>query len=240
MRIDKERKKSLTAFQKLIKVRFKCIHTLNRALTHRSYVNEANRKLKHNETLEYLGDSVLALGVNEYLFIQYPDFTEKQLARIKSVVVSRTTLTKIARSLNLGQYLLIGHGEEKSGGRDRQSILADAMESIIGAVYYDCGVQRALKFVRSYFVPEIELVLQGKHTKDYKSMLQEQVQKIYQERPYYRLIRQTGPDHQRIFEMTVIIHGHEYGSGSGSSKRNAEQEAAEAALHKFLHEKKHT
>ncbi|MFP4363417.1 MAG: ribonuclease III [Spirochaetia bacterium] len=227
--IDPERKKLLQLFEKNAEIRFRRLELLNLAFSHRSYANEDPATLENNEKLEFLGDSVLGLVVSEYLFRLLPDKNEGDLARIKSFVVSEDSLADIARNIKVNNFILIGKGEEYSGGRTKKAILADAMEAIIGAYYIDSGFKDAKKFILKYLVPEIEKVLEDKHKKDYKTLLQEYVQKHFKTYPKYNLEKKTGPDHNKTFWMKVQIKNNSYGPGSGKNKKEAEQNAAAIA-----------
>jgi ribonuclease III len=219
--------------QKIIRVKFKNKNLLHRALTHRSYVNESSGNIKDNERLEYLGDSVLGLVVNEYLFRQFEEYREGELAKIKSAVVSEVTLSKLARGIGLGQFIFMGKGEEHSGGRERSSILANTVEAIIGAIYLDTGLKASRKFILSLIREEIDNVNNLTYLRDPKTALQEYVQKKYRERPVYRVIEERGPDHQKEFTVSLIINGKEVVTGEGPSKRKAEMNAARASLKKI-------
>jgi ribonuclease III len=176
--------------------------------------------------LEFLGDSILGLVVSEYLFRILPDKTEGDLAKIKSFVVSEDSLALIAKEIKIDNFILIGKGEEYSGGRSKKALLADAMEAIIGAYYLDSGFKAAEKFILRYLVPEINKVLENKHKKDYKTLLQEYSQKKYKTYPRYVLVQKTGPDHNKTFWMEVKINELSFGPGQGKNKKEAEQNAA--------------
>jgi len=230
----KIRYKQLSILQNIIHVKFKEKTLLNRALIHRSYVNESSTdKIKDNERLEYLGDSVLGLIVNEYLFKRFEDYPEGDLAKIKSAVVSEATLAKVARDINLGTYLLMGKGEELSGGRDRSSILANSFEALIGAVYLDSGLRECRRFILSLLKKDIERIDRMTYLRDPKTTLQEYVQKRYKERPVYEVVEERGPDHKKEFIVRLLIKGNEVSKGVGSSKRKAEMLAAEQILKKI-------
>lgn len=224
-----ERKKLLKEFEKSSGVRFKNEALLNLAFSHRSYSNESTDHRENNERLEFLGDSVLGLVVSSYLFHVLADRPEGDLAKIKSFVVSEDILSSIARTLGIDQLLLIGKGEENSGGRTKKALLADALEAVIGAYYLDAGFLDAQTFVLKLLVPEINNVLEDKHKKDYKTLLQEFVQKTHKSYPRYVLVDKTGPDHDKTFFMEVQVNGVTLGSGSGKNKKEAEQEAAGVA-----------
>lgn len=210
-------------------MRFRNQGFLNLAFSHRSYSNECAEDIDNNEKLEFLGDSVLGLVVSDYLFRILPDKLEGDLARIKSFVVSEDSLEIIAKALKIDNYILIGKGEEYSGGRSKKALLADALEAIIGAYYLDSGFKQAKEFVLHHIVPEINKVLENKHKKDYKTLLQEYVQKNYKSYPKYSLVKKTGPDHNRIFWIEVVVKGRTYGPGQGKNKKEAEQNAAAIA-----------
>ncbi len=229
-RKKKSRYRQLDSLQKRIKVQFHNKSLLNRALTHRSFVNEASSPIKDNERLEYLGDSVLALVVNEYLFYRFEEYHEGDLAKIKSAVVSETTLAKVSAEINLGSYILLGRGEELSGGRVRDSILANTMEALIGAIYLDSGLKEAKKFVLALLKADIERIDRLSYLRDPKTTLQEIVQKKYKERPIYEVAEEKGPDHQKEFTVRLIINGNIAATGRGNSKRKAEMDAARKVL----------
>ena len=199
------------------------IDLLDRAFTHTSYANE-NRaaRVKHNERLEFLGDAVLDLIIGEYLFKTYPQMTEGELTKIKAATVCETSLASCSSKLNFGNYLLLGRGECTSGGRERASILADTFEAVIGALYVNTSYEVTAQFVLSH--------LQGYLGKDYKTMLQEYVQQEGEKQIVYTLLSESGPDHDKIFCMEVRIEGKAYGSGTGKSKKEAEQNAAQVTL----------
>lgn len=224
-----ERNQALSAFQKRAGIRFKDAGLLDLALHHRSYSNESSGERVNNERLEFLGDAVLGMAVAARLYECMADRPEGELAKTKSVVVSEDTLSGIARDLGVSEYLVLGKGEELSGGRQKKAILADAMEAIIGALYLDSGYRSAQEFVLGIVNPQISLVLQNRHHKDYKTLLQEFVQKNYKTVPKYSLSNRTGPDHDRTFWVTVTVQGESYGPESGKNKKEAEQAAAAVA-----------
>lgn len=228
----KIRYRQLVRLEKNLSLKFKNRSLLNRSLTHRSYINEAygKKSVSDNERLEYLGDSVLALVVNEYLFKIYPDYPEGQLAKIKSAVVSEPFLAKAARTINLGEYLLMGKGEESTGGKNRSSILANAFEALIGAIYLDLGFKASRKFILTYLKSDIERIDSLTYLRDPKTTLQEYVQKTYKTRPEYYVKLETGPDHEKHFTVELCINEKKVSTGNGSSKRKAEKDAAINAL----------
>ncbi len=223
---DAARKKELQLFEKHAGMRFRKIDFLNLAFSHRSYSNETVGNIDNNEKLEFLGDSVLGIVVSDYLFRIMPERPEGELARIKSFVVSEDSLAGIAKSIKVDNYILIGKGEEYSGGRTKKAILADCMEAIFGAYYLDSGFKTVQSFILKYLIPEINKVLENKHRKDYKTLLQELVQKKYKSYPRYNLVQKTGPDHDRTFWIEVKVKNDTYGPGKGKNKKEAEQKAA--------------
>lgn len=224
--MDPERKRELLVFQKHAKIRFRRLHLLNLAFSHRSFSNEQQIPLPNNEKLEFLGDSILGMVVSDYLYRNLPDMDEGDYARIKSFVVSEDSLSDIALRLKLDNFILIGKGEEYSGGRKKKAILADCMEAIIGAYYIDSGLKDVTPLILDNLVPEINKVLENKHKKDYKTLLQEHVQKTYKTYPKYSVVNKTGPDHNRVFTVEVQVDGRTYGPGKGKNKKEAEQNAA--------------
>tara|TARA_B100000614_G_scaffold261759_1_gene292445 strand:+ start:1116 stop:1964 length:849 start_codon:yes stop_codon:yes gene_type:complete len=232
--LDGARKKELQLFENQAGLRFRKLELLNQAFSHRSHANEMGDGVANNERLEFLGDSVLGLVVAEYLYQELSDRPEGDLARIKSYVVSEDSLAAIARSLRVDNFILIGKGEEHSGGRGKKAILADALEAIIGAYFLDSGFKPARKFILTYLVPEIHKVLEDRHRKDYKTLLQEYVQKRFKTYPRYTLQKRTGPDHDRTFWIEVEVAGSVFGPGEGKNKKEAEQAAAEVAWHAMV------
>ena len=227
--VSSKRRSSLRLFEKQAGIRFKRLDLLNLAFIHRSYANEYSQKIENNEKLEFLGDSVLGLITADYLFNILPDKNEGFLAKVKSFVVSEDSLDFLARSIHVDKYLLIGKGEENSGGRNKKAILADCMEAIIGAYYLDTGYREASKFVLQLLVPEITKVLEDRHKKDYKTLLQEYVQKRFHLYPKYSLLKKFGPDHDKTFLIEVSVNNKTFGPGEGKNKKEAEQNAAAEA-----------
>ena len=212
---------------------FRNISLLQNALTHSSYANERwHNSLLSNERLEFLGDSVLGMLVAEYLFRNFPNRPEGELTRMRADMVCEKTLAAAANRIGLGEHLLLGHGEEQGGGRSRDSILADAMESVIAACFLDGGIEAALKFVQQFILVEVPVT--KLHNVDYKTQLQELVQQKKNQVLSYALVGQSGPDHDKKFDVDVSLNGVVVGSGSGSSKKRAEQDAARAAIEKLF------
>ncbi|NLV91238.1 MAG: ribonuclease III [Firmicutes bacterium] len=203
------------------------------ALTHKSYTYENPETAEHNERLEFLGDAVVGLAVARYLYELLPDRPEGELASLRAAVVSAPALAKQAKGLQVGQLLRLGHGEEKTGGRERESLLANAFEALVGAIYLSLGNQRAQEFVLTQLAPEIERLLTGNPVIDPKSALQEVLQKFSTEVPTYEVYKETGPDHAKEFQVVVQWRGKILGHGRGRSKKLAQQAAAREALAKM-------
>jgi ribonuclease-3 len=226
--IDRERKKVLALFQKNAAIRFKSFKLLNLSFTHRSVANESRDK-HNNERLEFLGDAILGAVTASLLYDVLADKAEGELAKVKSVVVSEDVLSVIARELGIDSLLLLSRGEELTGGRGKNAILADALEALIGALYLDSGYKAAFTFVSRFMGPEIIRVIQNRHQRDYKSLLQELTLGRFKKYPVYHMVRHGGPDHARFFLMEVAVDGQTFGPGMGKNKKNAEQEAAKMA-----------
>ena len=209
--------------------RFQNIQLLQNALTHSSYANERwHNSLLSNERLEFLGDSVLGMLVAEYLYRTFPDRPEGELTRMRADMVCEKTLANVANSIGLGEHLLLGHGEEQSKGRTRNSILADAMESVIAACFLDGGMEAAEGIVKRFILTEVPV--KKMHNADYKTALQELVQQKKNQVLAYSLIGESGPDHDKQFVVAVSLNGKPVGQGTGTSKKRAEQMAAQAAI----------
>ena len=209
--------------------RFSNITLLQNALTHSSYANERwHDSLKSNERLEFLGDSVLGMVVAEYLYKNFPNRPEGELTRMRADMVCESSLAAVAVRLDLGRHLMLGHGEEQGGGRNRASTLADAVESIIAACFLDGGMGAAEGLIQRFILCNVPV---GKlHNADYKTALQELVQQKKNQVLSYALVGESGPDHDKEFFVEVSLNGHVIGKGSGSSKKRAEQAAAQAAI----------
>lgn len=217
--------------EKLIGYTFKDSHYLVRALTHSSYSNENKKeKLKNNERLEFLGDSVLGLTISEFLFSHYAQLEEGQLTKIRAKIVCEASLGEASRNLRLGEFMLFGRGEELTGGRERTSILSDAFEALIAAIFLDGGMECARKFVLNQLMGIIEDAVQGKLFVDYKTRLQEVIQVQKGNRIKYDIVNEEGPDHSKIFFTEVKLNDITIGIGSGHSKKESEQEAAKEGL----------
>ncbi|MCR5401684.1 MAG: ribonuclease III [Treponema sp.] len=233
MTILPERKKMLIDFQNRVGIIFKDINLLDLAFHHRSYSNESlEAKKLNNERLEFLGDSVLGLVTADFLYNDMKNNAEGDLAKIKAAAVSEKALSPIALKFKIDKLLVLGKGEEKSGGRTKAAILADCMEAIIGALYLDSGYEVAKKYVLSFIIPEVRK-LQETGGKDYKSLLQEVYQKKTKACPVYETLSISGPDHKRVFEVQVRLGNQVFGPEKASSKKEAEQLAAKKALLSF-------
>lgn len=216
---------------KIIK-KFKNKSLLKEAFTHRSYLNETREKLNSNERLEFLGDAVLELLVSEHLFHRFPNFPEGRLTNLRSAIVRAESLARVARKLNLGEKLLMSKGEEEGGGRKNLSLLANCFEALLGALYLDQGINRVKEFLQAtlfIYVPEI---IKKRIYQDFKSYLQEKVQEKTKISPIYKVLKEVGPDHQKIFTVGVYVKDKKMGQGRGKSKQEAEQEAAKEGLEK--------
>lgn len=217
----------MESLQNSIGYHFKNTALLSRALTHSSYANEYNLSAGDNERLEFLGDSVLGFITAEYLFSNHRDFPEGELTKLRAYAVCEKSLFAYAQEIELGKYLKLGKGEERTGGRERPSVLSDAFEAVIAAIYLDGGMDEAKKFVLRFVVPYVE----AKPTfKDYKTALQEVVQQNHGEALEYVLVSESGPDHNKRFEIEVHLNSNVLGRGVGGSKKKAEQNAAKEAL----------
>lgn len=220
----------LKQLQETLGLYFENETVLQQAFTHASYVNEHRGKsYKDNERLEFLGDAVLELTVSEYLYEKYPDRPEGELTKLRASIVCEPSLVGFAELLNFGDYVLLGKGEELTGGRTRPALLADVFEAFIGALYLDGGLAKVQQFLGRHLFPR--LPEQKKlMTVDYKTLLQEYAQQRNMGTPQYRIVSETGPAHDREFASVVSIHEQEYGQGKGRSKKEAEQQAAAYAL----------
>lgn len=232
--ISTERKRELSLFQKLANIKFRDLSLLNLAFCHRSYANESPTFVDNNERLEFLGDSVLGLVVADWLFNHLPNSDEGDFSRIKSFVVSEDSLALIAKKLRVDNFILIGKGEEFSGGRNKKALLADCMEAIFGAYYIDSGFKAAFELIQRLLVPEIRSVLDNKHRKDYKTMLQEYVQKLYKNYPRYEVVKKTGPEHDNTFYVKVHVQKRSFGPAPGNNKKEAEQAVAQIAYESLV------
>jgi len=219
--------------QQALNISFKDKSLLLQALSHSSYLNESqNFSLPSNERLEFIGDAVLGLVVAERLYSKFPESDEGWLTTMRAYLVCQDTLAEAASSLNLGDWFLMGRGEDASGGRKKPSNLASGLEALIGAIYLDRGLSQARKFIFKQIKPFLEKVEKGKVSVNYKALLQEFAQKEKMSLPVYRVVKVTGPDHDRRFTVEVMMDNKVLGVGTGKSKKAAEMEAAQLALAK--------
>jgi ribonuclease-3 len=224
-------KKDLAVLLQQLKVTFHDSCILMQALAHSSYVNENPGLTRgHNERLEFLGDAVLGLVIGEKLYRNFPEYSEGELTRLRAALVRRETLSRVAKSINLGNYIYLGKGEEANGGRAKSANLAGAMEAVIAAVYLDCGLTVTAALILRLFAVEIEAVISHSELVDYKSKLQALIQSKYHLTPVYSTTEVKGPDHEPQFTVEVIIDDKTLSKGSGRSKQIAETEAARLAL----------
>jgi len=204
------------------------------ALTHKSFFHENPDKADaYNERLEFLGDSVLGFVIVEYIFLSDYKLTESVMAKTKSYLVKESVLSEIAKAISLGKYLRLGKGEEVTGGRTKRSLLADAVEALLGAVYIDGGYEKARSLIIRLFKEKIDAIILSGEFHDFKTELQEKTQLLFSTIPEYKIIRQEGAEHKKLFTIEVYIEGERYGDGTGKSKKEAETLAAKEALQKF-------
>ncbi len=226
--------KELAILQKTLGIKFRDISLLKKSLVHRSFLNEnPGSESDSNERLEYLGDAVLGFVVADKLYRDFPDYDEGRMTRLRSALVRKETLTRIARSIDLGEYLFLGKGEDTSGGRNKSANLACALEAVIAAVYLDQGSKKTTKMIIRLLDEEWQKVVNKPAATDYKSRLQEVIQSREQRIPSYHITGTAGPDHQKTFNVEVRLGDRVLGSGSGKSKKEAETEAAREALQKL-------
>lgn len=202
---------------------------LTLAFVHRSFINENRMITHHNERLEFLGDAVLGMLISDYLYCHLPSTPEGQLSYLRSRLVEAISCVSYVQSLDIASYILLGKGERMNDGRGRESILADLFEAIIGAIYLDGGLEAAKKFLFHNFTPQIETILKTP-LRNWKALLQDYCQKKYQQTPVYNVLHASGPDHSKVFEISVLINQQELGRGTGASKKEAQQAAAADAL----------
>lgn len=224
---------TLDDLQSKIGIPFHDAKLLQQAFVHRSHLNESKEITQSNERLEFLGDAVLSFITSHYLYTTYPNFPEGTLTNIRSTLVKTKSLAIVATEIGLGQLLLLSRGEESSGGRTNESLLADGFEALLGAIYLDQGVDSATTFLLTYLLSKTDSIIQTKSYIDFKSLLQEIIQEKTKASPLYRVVKSEGPDHNKTFWIEVVTENEVVGVGSGKSKQEAEQRAAEAALEKL-------
>ncbi|NLY67001.1 MAG: ribonuclease III [Tissierellia bacterium] len=232
MNISPERRKKLDKLQSIINYKFKDLELLNTSLTHSSYANENKQAgVVSNERLEFLGDVVIDLVVSEYLYKRLTELPEGELSKRRASVVCESSLAFAAHKIKLGEFLLLGKGEEATGGRERESTLADAFEALTGAIYIDGKYESARDFLLDNFEQEVIYALsKGSLFKDYKTELQEKLQRKTKSKIEYVVVKEDGPDHRKKFYMNVIVENKVIGKGMGRNKKEAEQNAAKQAL----------
>lgn len=227
--------KLLEKLQRQLGVRFRDPEVLVRAMTHASWANENPLRVdgaptQNNERDEFLGDAVLDLATSHLIMERFPISNEGELSRLRAALVNERRLADVARRIGLGDFLLLGKGEEMSGGREKESLLADVLEAVVGVIYQEIGYSAALKFLADHLVPDLEELGVPGFDRDFKTRLQELAQSRLKATPRYALVREVGPDHEKIFEVNLLIGGKVHGTGSGRSKKEAEQAAAKDAL----------
>lgn len=234
--MQETRKQQLQSFCQALGVQMHDLELLDMALTHTSYAHEAKQhpKPQHNERIEFLGDSVLSIIVSTYMYNNFPELAEGQLTKMRAHLVCEYSLFAYAKKIHLGDYLQLGKGEDFTGGRERPSILADAFESVLGAIYLDQGMDVARTYLLGLMQPEIDYICRHGIFNDYKTRLQEYLQRDGEVEITYRLLGSSGPEHNKVFTSEVIFEGKVIGKGQGHSKKDAEQHAAQQAL-KQLH-----
>lgn len=235
--LTEKRRQELMEFSRQLGVDLQNLSLLDTALTHTSYANESLRRgVSHNERLEYLGDAVLELAMSDYLYGRYPQLSEGDLTKARASVVCEETLSGRAAEICLGEHLLLGNGERISGGDKRPSILADAFEAVIGAIYLDRGWETAQNFILSQLETYLKEIRVGQQKHDFKTILQEMVQRRPGQQVLYKLLAADGPDHAKTFTVKVSVNETPLGTGRGRSKKEAEQAAAREALGKLKQE----
>ena len=235
--MQEDRINALVPLQGVLCYEFKDLELLNKSLTHKSYSNEVLLSLKNNERLEFLGDSVIDLIMADYMFLTYPDLPEGSLSKIRAAVVNENSLARLAIKLELGNYLLLGKGESFSGGRQKESILANAYEALVGALFCDSDFRTTADVFLPQLIEKIDEFMGASIATDFKSDLQEYTQNRFSCVPLYEVVGEIGPGHNKRFDVKVKIRSQVLGSGKGRSKKEAEQNAAKEALSTFLTDK---
>ena len=234
MKISGDEKKRLKEFEKHLGISFRDREHLKRALMHKSFANENKYPYSdHNERSEYLGDAVLELAISKILYERFSDNTEGDLSKLRAAIVNEEQLAELAREIHLGEHLYLGKGEDQTGGRDKPSLLSDAYEAVLGAIFIDRGFDKAVKVIQKNFDGILKKVGGSGYVNDYKTRLQEVVQGKFRTVPRYKLAREIGPDHSKTFEIQLLINGAHTSTGTGASKKAAEQDAARQALEKI-------
>ena len=233
MKINTNILHNISKFENIISYNFKNKQYILEALTHSSYSNE-NKSYAFNERLEFLGDSVLGIIISDYLFKNETELPEGELTKLRANIVCEESLSEVSKKIELGTHMLLGKGEEATGGRERVSILADAVEAVIAAIYLDGGIENARKFVLTQMDEIIQDSIKGRIFRDYKTHLQEVIQSQGETNIIYDLVEEIGPDHNKKFIMQVKLNDEVLGTGEGKSKKEAEQSAAKQALRRMM------
>ena len=233
MKINTNILNNISKFENIISYNFKNKQYILEALTHSSYSNE-NKSYAFNERLEFLGDSVLGIIISDYLFKNETELPEGELTKLRANIVCEESLSEVSKKIELGTHMLLGKGEEATGGRERVSILADAVEAVIDAIYLDGGIENARKFVLTQMDEIIQDSIKGRIFRDYKTHLQEVIQSQGETNIIYDLVEEIGPDHNKKFVMQVKLNDEVLGTGEGKSKKEAEQSAAKQALRRMM------
>lgn len=238
MSLNEKELEKFRIFEKILKIKFNNPELLKRSLIHRSKLNESREPdIKSNERLEFLGDAVLELITTEYLFDKYPDRPEGELTSFRAALVRTESLAETALKLKYSDYIYMSKGEEATGGRTRPYILANTFEAVLGAIYLDQGYKVAHDFVNRELIPKIKTIVENRTDIDNKSKLQEVAQEMLKQTPSYDVIDTKGPDHEKEFTVEVLINDKRYGTGAGTSKQLAEQDAAKNALEEHFKDK---
>lgn len=219
--------------EKILGVEFKDESLIDTAFIHRSFLNENGHRVEHNERLEYLGDAVLEFLVSKHLYKNYPNYQEGELTSFRAAIVRTQTLAATAREMNFGEFLLMSKGEEQTGGREKEYLLANTFEAVLGAIYLDRGVRVCESYLKRVLFPIIPAIVQHRLDIDPKTKFQEIAQETYKATPTYETVSESGPDHNKTFEMAVYVGNKKFGIGKGSSKQRAEEEAAKVAIKKI-------
>lgn len=232
--MKKQRRKvtmnSMEQLEKNLGIQFSNKEYLLTALTHRSFLNENREVPEHNERLEFLGDAVLELIVSDFLFKKYPDRAEGDLTSFRAALVRTDSLAQVAKELGIGENLRLSRGEQESGGNQKEYLLANTFESVLGAIYLDSGYEKCVEFVNRVLLHRIDDIVKHRLDIDNKTKIQELAQSIYKSTPTYEVVKEEGPDHDKVFTVVVKIDGNTVGEGTGSSKQRAEEQAAKIGV----------
>lgn len=223
---------NLEELQEILEYKFKNINLLKTALTHTSYAHEAGKNIKHNERLEFLGDTILNLTITDKIYKHTPEISEGNMSKIRATIICEECLFEAALSLNYDKFIMLGKGEEKFGGNKKPSILSDAFEAVIAAIYLDSDFETAKKFILKVLSDKTDKAISVVGQKDYKTRLQEVIQSKSDDKIIYKIVNEKGPDHQKEYEIEVYLGSKAIGRGKGSNKKEAEQHAAKVALEK--------